>query len=101
MIWIVAVITVLTINIPFGYWREHAKKFSWQWFLAVHSPIPVIILLRILLGLGWIWTTYPIIGGAFFIGQYLGGKWHKSWKRSMKVSGCLLCDILRSRWVIS
>jgi hypothetical protein len=33
-------------NIPCGMWREHTKKFSWQWFLAVHASIPFIAMLR-------------------------------------------------------
>jgi hypothetical protein len=33
-------------NIPCGMWREHTKKFSFQWFLAVHASIPFIAMLR-------------------------------------------------------
>lgn len=34
------------LNIPFGTWREHTKKFSPEWFLAVHATIPLIAPLR-------------------------------------------------------
>jgi len=33
-------------NVPMGAWREHQKKFSAQWFLAVHATIPFIAMLR-------------------------------------------------------
>ncbi|TGE31183.1 hypothetical protein E4K68_18595 [Desulfosporosinus sp. Sb-LF] len=100
MVWIMVSAVVIILNIPFGYWRGNVRKFSWQWFISVHCPIPLIIFLRIRLGLGWEWTTYPILVGAYFIGQSLGAKWYKLWKRSMRVSSCLICDILRSRWLI-
>lgn len=77
MIWIIALVAVILLNIPFGYWRATVKKLSWQWFLSVHLPVPFIILLRLRLGLGWEWTTYPILVGAYFLGQFLGGKWHR------------------------
>lgn len=34
------------VNIPCGMWREHTKKFSFEWFLAVHTSIPFIAMLR-------------------------------------------------------
>ncbi len=72
-IFIVALIIFL-INLPFGYWRAKVKKFSKQWFLAVHIPVPIVILLRIYSDIGFELYTYPILVGAFFLGQYLGGK---------------------------
>ena len=71
-LWIVAG-TVLTLNLPFGYWRSQVKRFSKQWFLAVHIPVPFVIALRILSGLGWRFITFPVMIGAFFTGQLLGG----------------------------
>lgn len=38
--------TTIAANIPCGMWREHTKKFSAEWFLAVHATIPVIAMLR-------------------------------------------------------
>jgi len=35
------------VNIPLGMWREHTRKFSWQWLVAIHASIPLIIALRI------------------------------------------------------
>ena len=71
-VWFVA-LAVLLLNLPFGLWRARTKKFSPSWFLAVHAPIPGVIALRILSGLGWRLVTFPILIGAFFVGQLLGG----------------------------
>jgi hypothetical protein len=72
-LWKVALLVFL-INLPFGYWRASSKKFSRQWFLAVHLPVPLIIALRILSGLGWKLISFPVLVGAFFLGQFVGGK---------------------------
>jgi hypothetical protein len=67
-------ILILIINIPFGYWRGGQKKYSLKWFLAIHIPIPFIILLRIYSGVGFEWCTYPYMITAFFFGQLAGSK---------------------------
>ena len=72
-LWIIAAIVFL-LNLPFGYWRSRVRKFSLPWVLAVHIPVPVIIALRIYTGLGWQFITFPVLIGAFFAGQYTGGK---------------------------
>jgi hypothetical protein len=64
---------VLLLNLPFGYWRAGAKKFSLRWFLAVHVPVPLVIGLRLVSGIGWHLITFPLLVGAFFGGQVLGG----------------------------
>jgi hypothetical protein len=73
LLWI-AGIFVFLLNMPFGYWRSRVPKFSLQWVLAVHMPVPFVILCRIFLGLGWQLSTFPILVGAFFAGQFAGGK---------------------------
>jgi len=65
---------VLALNIPFGYWRATTRKFSWQWILAVHLPVPAVIAMRILSGLGWQLMSFPVLIGAFFLGQFSGGR---------------------------
>jgi hypothetical protein len=40
---------------------------------AVHLPVPLVVAMRLLSGLGWRLTTFPIMLGAYFAGQYLGG----------------------------
>ena len=67
-------LAVLVINIPFGYWRAGARKFSLSWFLAVHVPVILGIGLRFLLKLGWSLAVFPALVGAFFLEQFLGGK---------------------------
>ena len=71
-VWIVA-LAVAVLNLPFGYWRESLRRFSLAWFIAVPAPIPAVIGLRILSGLGWKPISFPIILAAYFLGQFLGG----------------------------
>ena len=65
---------VFLINLPFGYWRAQVPARSRQWFLAIHLPVPLVIALRVLSGLGWQLASFPVLVGAFFLGQYVGGK---------------------------
>ena len=71
---LLAAILVFLINIPFGYWRSGVRKFSIQWVLAIHLPVPLVVACRIFLGLGWHLITFPVLIGAFFAGQLAGGK---------------------------
>jgi len=64
---------VLLLNLPFGYWRAGARRFSLRWFLAIHVPVPLVIGVRLMSGIGWQMVTFPILIGAFFVGQFLGG----------------------------
>jgi hypothetical protein len=92
-LWTVAALVAL-LNLPFGYWRAGVDKFSRQWFLAVHLPVPFVIALRMLSGLGFHLATLPIMIGAYFVGQFLGGKlneWAKSHAKS-PVTACLVMD---------
>nr|KJB78950.1 hypothetical protein B456_013G026400 [Gossypium raimondii] len=36
----------MAANVPLGIWREHTKKFSPSWFVAVHAAVPFIAMLR-------------------------------------------------------
>ncbi|KAK1430782.1 hypothetical protein QVD17_13785 [Tagetes erecta] len=36
----------MAANIPLGIWREHTRKFSVSWFIAVHAAVPFIAMLR-------------------------------------------------------
>jgi hypothetical protein len=73
--------TVLLLNVPFGYWRASVRKFSVQWALAIHLPIPFVVLLRLNTGIGFHFVTYPILIGAFFAGQQLGAMLQRSRRR--------------------
>ncbi len=66
--------TTFLLNIPFGYWRAGVKKFTLSWFLAIHIPVPFVVGLRLISGLGWNLTNVPVLLCAFFAGQFLGGK---------------------------
>ena len=76
MLYLLALATFI-LNLPFGYWRAGVRKFSPYWFLAVHLPIPFVIVTRIFSGLGFKFITYPVILGAYFLGQFVGAKMNK------------------------
>ncbi len=87
---------ILVLNIPFGYWRFHVRKFSLQWILAVHIPVPIIILLRVFTSVGFAWYTYLFTVTAFFLGQQIG-----AWlgpvigKRCHEATSCLFMDLFK------
>ena len=96
---IIIALIVYLLNIPFGYWRENVKKFSLQWALSIHIPIPVIIILRIYSGVGFEFITYPFLVGAFFLGQFTGSRLYK-WRVKKEYparSGCLFMDLYHGR----
>ena len=72
-LWIVAAL-VFFLNLPFGYWRVRVRRYSAQWILAIHLPVPIVIACRMVSGLGWHLATFPVMIGAFVLGQFLGGK---------------------------
>ena len=90
-------IIVFILNVLFGYWRANTKKFSRQWFLSVHIPVPIVIALRIFAGIGWRLVTFPILIGAFFLGQFLGGRLHLWFARYIRaqISSSLFLDLLK------
>lgn len=69
----VAVLAVISFlcNIPLGRWRVSVKKFSFQWFLAVHLSIPLIFFIRSRMGLNALFI--PVSLGAAVAGQLVGG----------------------------
>ncbi len=87
---------VFILNLPFGYWRANVQKFSRPWFLSVHAPVPLVIAVRVLSGLGWQLITFPIMIGAFFGGQLAGSGLHRlrSARSGSRVSSCLVLDLM-------
>ena len=69
-----ALLLVSLANLPFGYWRAGLAKRSLPWIAAIHAPIPLVWLIRDLLGLEWRLATLPLFVGAYFLGQWLGGR---------------------------
>jgi hypothetical protein len=64
----------VVVNLPFGYWRDGLRKLSPAWFVAVHAPVPAVIVLRRVGEVGLSWTTLPVLVGAYFAGQALGAR---------------------------
>jgi hypothetical protein len=60
------------LNLPFGYLRVRAKKFSLRWILCIHLPIPLVYFLRETLVLESFNT--PLFVAVTLLGQWLGGK---------------------------
>lgn len=95
---ILVAVLVFVFNLPFGYWRANVKKFSLQWILAVHLPVPFIIVLRLSSGIGFQLITYPVLVGAFFCGQ-IAGKYIFIYRKNKLVyplTSCLIWDLIRS-----
>ncbi len=65
---------VIALNLPFGFWRAGTRRFSPGWILAVHAPVPLVVAIRLLSGLGWQLITFPVLVAAFFTGQFVGGQ---------------------------
>lgn len=87
---------VLIINIPFGYWRANVKRFSLQWFIAIHIPVLFVIALRLVSHLGFMWYTYVVLVTAFFLGQQAGSLIIRRIRRVYEnVSSCMVMDLLR------
>jgi hypothetical protein len=87
---------ILVVNVFFGYWRSNTRRFSGQWILAIHTPVPVAIGLRLLF-LGWSWLLPPVFVGAFAIGQYPAGQIRRLLrKRKGNLTSFLAVDIVRA-----
>jgi hypothetical protein len=71
------------INIPFGYMRAGHRRYSWPWLLAVHLPVPLIIIMRLLSNQGW--GTVPVLVICAIIGQLAGGMLRSSKRRRTMV----------------
>lgn len=92
-----AILFVLILNIPFGYWRANVNRFSLEWIFAIHIPVPLVIAFRLYMNLGWDFYTYPILISAFFIGQFIGGKLfsYRQAAEKLPLTSCLVWDIVK------
>jgi len=59
-------------NAPFGAWRSHTRKFSLEWFVAVHATVPFVAALRQATLLPR-WALLLTVAGAV-AGQMVGAK---------------------------
>ena len=89
---------VFILNLPFGYWRANVRKYGLQWALAIHIPVPFIIVARIFSNIGFELYTYPILVGAFFLGQLLGKFLYARRKNlgQSPLTSCLVMDLVRN-----
>jgi len=89
-------ITILLINIIFGYWRSSTRRLSVQWVMAIHIPVPIAIGLRLAL-LGWSWALLPAFVAAFAAGQFIGDKIRHYWakRQNVRLSSFLVRDLIR------
>ncbi|MFH1279968.1 MAG: hypothetical protein ABIK65_16515 [Candidatus Eisenbacteria bacterium] len=74
---LLAVLAVFALNLPFGYWRAGSRRLSLPWLLAIHLPVPLVVGIRLVSGLGFRLQTFPVLIGAFFLGQWLGGRFRR------------------------
>lgn len=70
---LVFTLLAIVLNIPFGSYRLLTRKFSLAWWLAIHLPIPVIIILRKVAFNLPLWVI-PISIASAVVGQIYGGK---------------------------
>lgn len=68
-------IFALIANLPLGYLREGAPRFSLRWFVYIHLSVPFIVLLRQTHGLGW--SIIPFSLACAVLGQFVGGRMHR------------------------
>jgi len=96
---VVVALLVFVLNIPFGYWRSNVKKFSLQWILAIHLPVPIVVMMRESFQLGYHWTTYPMMVFAFFGGQFAGKQIYSFLLCRLEAmpGSCLIMDLFRSK----
>lgn len=74
------------INLPFGYLRAGYRKLSFMWFLMIHLPVPLVVIIRRFEHLQLTWNLAPFLIGSFFLGQFVGKKifQQKPWRKSKK-----------------
>lgn len=69
---VLLVAMALVMNVPLGYWRAGARKFSPAWFFFIHASIPFIIWARMSLGLSAWYIPFSL--GSAVAGQLLGAR---------------------------
>ena len=73
------------------------RRFSLQFFLAIHIPVLLIIAFRIISATGFEPTTLFFTVPAFFLGQLAGSKIYSFRKisGSEPLTSCLVMDVIR------
>ncbi len=83
-------LATIIVNLPFGYLRGGLQKFSVCWFIAIHAPVPLVILIRDFHGLDLTWTLAPFLLGSYFIGQFFGRKIWQALNKRKKQYACII-----------
>jgi hypothetical protein len=78
------VAATFALNLPFGAYRTTVRRLSWQWFLAIHLPIPAIFLLRTAAGYSYLFIPWLFL--AAVAGQLAGGR-AMQWWRTRRAAG--------------
>ncbi len=78
---VLLVLGATALNLPFGAWRATVKRFSLQWFLSIHLPIPLILLLRTSLELS---ARYIVVSLVCAVAGQLLGSWLLTRQRSRR-----------------
>lgn len=68
---LVALVT-FGVNLLLGWWRKRYRKFSPMWWVLIHASIPIIIPLRI--GLGVPLWSIPVFIALGVAGQAAGAR---------------------------
>jgi len=71
----ILMMVALAFNVPMGYQRETCRKFSAPWWFYVHISIPIIIYLRIKIGLSVHFIPFTLASAV--AGQLIGGRIYK------------------------
>jgi hypothetical protein len=77
---------VLLINLPFGYGRAGARRYSPAWFVWVHAPVPLAIGVRWATGVGFRPAVLPLFVGVYFLGLFAGGRLRR-WRTAGRGAG--------------
>ena len=77
---LIIVAAIFLLNLPFGAWRGTTRKLSPAWFVSIHVPVIIAIILRIASGMGFHVVTFIETVTAFFLGQFGGGWLYRLWK---------------------
>ena len=76
-------LVAFALNVPMGAWREQVRRFSWQWFMAIHLPVPIVAAMRI----GWDVPamSIPLLLAISVAGQVVGSRY----RRRMRAVGAM------------
>jgi small-conductance mechanosensitive channel len=80
---VVRIVTVLAavvlVTLPFGFYRAYTRKLSLRWFLAIHLPVILVVLLRVGMHLPYVFIPFTFL--AFTAAQFAGARAGQWWIR--------------------